>query len=92
MRRRWKDKDTRNNLLWTIVNGDPKTKCVSHTGYLAHGNSKDEVRGRNRHEYNSKSTVRNMEERKVDTKGKSPKQGLAIVEDLTIELPYHRLN
>ena len=39
-----------------------------------------------------------MEERKVGTKGKSPKQGLAKAKDLTLELPegsespYHRLD
>ena len=27
--------------------GVPCTRCVSHTGYLAHGNSKDKTRGRN---------------------------------------------
>ena len=55
----------------------PCTRCVSHTVYLAHGNSKGEARARNRH----KRVVRNMEERKVGTKGKSPKQGLTSAED-----------
>ena len=29
------------------------TKCVSHTGYPAHGNGKDETRGRSRHKNHS---------------------------------------
>ena len=39
-----------------------------------------------------------MQQRKVDTKGKSPKEGLTSAEDLTIMLPeggdfsYHRLD
>ena len=46
----------------------------------------------------AKGIVRNMEERNVGTKGKSPKQGLTSAEDLTIDLPegreypYHRLD
>ena len=43
----------------------------------------------------SKRIVRNLEERNVGTKGKSPKQGLTSAEDLTIELPespYHILD
>ena len=60
--------------------------CVSHTVYLAHGNSKGEARGRNRHKNNAR-VVRNLEERNVGTKGKSPKQGLISAMDLPIELP-----
>ena len=47
---------------------------------------------------NNARVVRNLEERNVDTKGKSPKQGLINAKDLTIELPegsespYHRLD
>ena len=52
---------------------------VSHTVYLAHGNSKREAR--DRHKGNSKRLVRNLEERNVGTKERSPKQGI------TIELP-----
>ena len=49
----------------------------------------NKARGRNRHKINSKRVVRvrDMEERDVGTKGKSPKQGLASAENLTIELP-----
>ena len=65
----------------------PCTVCLSQTGYLAHGNNKGEAIGRNRHKSNCKREVRNLEERNVGTKGKSPKQGLASANDLTIELP-----
>ena len=71
--------------------------CVSHTGYLAHGNSKSEARRRNRHMNNAR-VVRNLEEMNVGTKGKSPKQGLISSKDLPIDLsegwesPYHRLD
>ena len=50
----------------------------SHAEYLAHGNSKDEARGRNRHKNESKRGVRNLEERNVGTK-RSRKQGLTIM-------------
>ena len=61
--------------------------------YLAHGNSKGEARGRNGHRINA-TVVRNLEERNVGTKEKSPKQSLASAKDLTIELPegHHRLD
>ena len=62
----------------------------SHTGYLAHGNSKGEARRRSRHENNSKGGVTDIEERNVGTKGKSPKQGPTSAKDLTIELPKVR--
>ena len=45
---------------------------VSHTGYLAHENSKGEARGRRRHKNNSKRVVRNMGERNAGTKRKNP--------------------
>ena len=72
-------------------------RCISHTGYLAHGNSKDEIRGRSRHKNHSHRVVRNMEERNVGTKG-GLKQDIISAEDLAIELPerhessYHRLD
>ena len=62
-------------------------ECASHTGYLARGNSKDEERGKNRHKNNSKRVVRNLKERNVGTKGKSPTQVLTSAENLTMELP-----
>ena len=65
----------------------PCTGCVSYTGYLAYGNSKGETRGRIRHKSNSKRVVRILEEKNVDTKKESPKQGQTIAEDLTIKLP-----
>ena len=49
--------------------------CVSHTGYLAHGNSEGEARGRGRQKRNSNKVVRYLEEWNVGTK------------DLTIEFP-----
>ena len=62
--------------------------CVFYTGYLAHGNSKGEIRGRSRHRNNSKRVVRNLEERNVGTiRGKSSKQGITSSKDLSIELP-----
>ena len=66
--------------------GIPCTRCVSHTGYLAYGNSKDEAREISRH----KNNVRNPEERNVGTKVKSPKQDLTSAKDLTVELPEGR--
>ena len=75
-------------------------RCVSHTGYFGHGNSKGEARRRrrSRHKNHSNRVVWNLEEKYVGTKGKSPKQGLTSAKDLTIELPegrespYHRLD
>ena len=46
------------------------------------GNSKGEARGRNRHKSN---IVKILEERNAGTNEKSPKQGLTIAKDLTIE-------
>ena len=39
----------------TILQGTgiPCTRCVSHAGYLMHGNSKSETRGRSRYKNNS---------------------------------------
>ena len=77
--------------------GNPCTRCVPHTVYLAQGNSKGESRGRNGHKNNAR-VVRNLEERNVGTKRKCPKQDLTSAKDLTIELPegrespYHRLD
>ena len=53
------DRNTRDHLAsWTAGNWDPMHKvCVSHTGYLAHGNSKGETRGRSRNKNNSKRGV-----------------------------------
>ena len=62
-----------------------------HTGYLAHGSSEGEARGRSRHENNTVRGVRNMEGRIVDAiKGNGLKQGLTSAEDLTIELCEER--
>ena len=60
------------HLAWPKGNEDPMhevripcTRCVSHRGYLGHGNSKGEARGRSRLKNNSKRVVRDMETRKV---------------------------
>ena len=45
---------------------------------------------KNRHKNHSNRIVRNMEERNVGTKGKSPKQNLTSAKDLTIELSEGR--
>ena len=58
--------------------GIPCTRCVSHTGYLAHGNGEGEIRGSERHQDNSKSVVSSLEERNVSTKGNTLKQGLFL--------------
>ena len=66
-------------------------RCVPRTGYLAHGKSNSEARGRSRHGNNSRRVVRDMEGRKVSAiKRKSPIQGLTSVKDLPIELPEGR--
>ena len=52
------------------------TRSIFHTGYLVHRNSKGEARGRSGHKNNSKRVVRNLEERKVVTRGKNLVQGL----------------
>ena len=62
-------------------------RCVSHTGYLAHENSKGEIRGKSRYENNSKRVLRNMEERNEGAKReKCLKQNLTSAKDLTIML------
>ena len=55
------DRNTRNNLVWTIETGTCK-RCVSYTGYFAHEKNKGEARGRNNN--NNKRVVRNREENK----------------------------
>ena len=68
-----KDRNTRDHSAWTIGNVDPMHEvCIPHSIPIAHGNSKDETRGRNRHKNNAK-VVRNLEKRDVGTKGKSTK-------------------
>ena len=77
------DRNTRDHLAFTIGDGYPMHEaCIPlYTGYLAHENSKEEARGRSRHQGNSKRVVRNMDDRNVGTKGESPKQGLTSAED-----------
>ena len=52
-------------------------KYVSYTVYLVHENS-------------SKKSGRNLEEKNVGTKGRSPEQDLTSTEDLTIGLSEGR--
>ena len=59
----------------------------SHAVYLAHGNSKGEEE--EEIDKNNERVVRNLEEKNVSTKGKSPKQDLTSAKDLTIE--RHRI-
>ena len=55
--------------------GIPCMRCVSHTGYLVHGNSKSELRGRSRHNNKSKRVVKNLKERILTLLGgKVPKK------------------
>ena len=51
-----------------------------------HGNSKGKTKGRSRYNNHSNRVVRNMEERNVGTKGKSPKQDLTSPKELTTEI------
>ena len=78
--------DTRDHSAWTKESGDlMHEECIPQSIYLAHGKSKGEARGRNSHRNNAR-VVRNLEERNVGTKGKSPEQDLTSAKDLTIEL------
>ena len=43
-----KDRNTKNNLIWTAENGDPIHEACIPPGSLAHGNNEDEARGRSR--------------------------------------------
>ena len=47
-----KSRHARYYLTWTIAKGAPRAKCLSHTRYLAHGNSRRETEGRIRHQNN----------------------------------------
>ena len=53
-----------------------------------HGNSKAEAKGRSSYQNHCERVVKNIEERNVDMKWKSSKQGLASAEDLTINAPW----
>ena len=45
------------NFAWTTGNGDPMQRCVSHTRYFAHENSKGEERGKIRHKNHNKRVI-----------------------------------
>ena len=57
-----------------------------HEVNIAHRRA--EARGRSSYQNNYERVVKNLEERNVDTKWKSSKQGLASAEDLTINAPW----
>ena len=78
-----KDQNTRDHSRLTIGNGDTmQGVCIPHS-ILAHGNSKGEARGKNRHKNkNNAKVVRNLKERNVRSKGKSPKQDLTSANDI----------
>ena len=60
------DKKTRETIQHGLQGtGIPCTRCVFHTGYLAHGNNKGEARGRSRQQSNSERGVRNIKEKNV---------------------------
>ena len=63
------------------------TRCVSHTGYLAHRNGKSETRGRSRYEYDNRRLERNLEEKNLGKKGKRPTQVPINAKVLTVMLP-----
>ena len=58
-------------------NGDPMREvCIPHTVYIAHRNSKGEIRGRSRHKNNCKRFAKkNLEEMNVSTRGNVPNKG-----------------
>ena len=62
-------------------------RCVSHTGYIAHGIARVKQKEGARHQNNNKRVARYLEERNASTRRESPKQGLTSTEDLTIMLP-----
>ena len=39
-----------NNYHGLLGTGIPCPRCISHKGYLAHGNSKGEIKGSSRHQ------------------------------------------
>ena len=61
--------------------------CISHRVPRAWEQEGGSSRENSRHQNNSKRMARNMEERNIGTKMKSPKQDLTSDEDLTIILP-----
>ena len=65
--------------------GVPCTRCLSSTGYLAHGNSEDSTRVKNRNMNNSMRGLIDIKEWNVVSKRKSPKQGLTSATPLTID-------
>ena len=60
----------RNHSEWNEESGIPCKRCVFHTAYLMHLNSKGEARGRRRYKRDSKIVVSNLKGRNVGTNGK----------------------
>ena len=80
MRLKAKDRNTWNHLAWTIV-----IENLMHEICIPYRISRAwEIRGRSRHQNQSKRIVWNMEERNVgNISGKSPNQGLISAIDLS---------
>ena len=87
--RAWEQQFTKKIVIDSIVDGMQGTRSyATHTGFLAHGNSKGDTRGRSKPQNSIKRAVRNLEERNVVTKGKSNKEGLTSAEVLTNLTPH----
>ena len=59
--------EIQDHLVYPAGNGDPMHGEYIPTGYLEHGNSMGDARGRSRHKRNSNRVVRNQEEKNVGT-------------------------
>ena len=64
------DRNTRDNLAWTIGNG-ADLRGIPHRIPRA-WDSKGEAKGKSRHKNNNKSVLKNLEERNVGRKRRSP--------------------
>ena len=83
------DRNTRDHLAQTIGTCISCTRCASHTGFLAHGNSKGEAKISG-HQNNSKSSEKYERKERRYNNGKIPKQCLTSAKDKTIEFPKGR--
>ena len=83
-----RNKRAMHKIYWHKLQGTGLscTKCVSHTGYLTHGNSKGESRRRSRYKNYIKQIKYGRKER-GHYKGESPNEGLNSTKDLTVMLP-----
>ena len=81
----FKDRNPRDHLAWSVRNGIQNARCASHTVYLAHENSRGDIRVIYTHMNNSKRVISNIEGRRVGTiMGESPKQGQTGTKNLTM--------